>query len=516
MIGCDVFKKKLQLFLEGMLSDSEKSHMEGHKRECQDCSRLYDEEKAVDMILTDALLNDGIEFKSRRESVLKSIDKNRYKEKAGNKLWFYFRRNLAAYMTSVILVVICVFSYPAIAGIISPARTVPGDSTIKQEDSVSKDTQNKAPLIIREAEFPLPENVADSEAAGILNRAKDEDMGVDPWTIAYSGGGRVIFYNSPGLLAYSNEGGKGEYYGAVDLQKIGCNYRSGETITLIEPSPDGSSVVIWNWDVEALVNGNSNVYVYDLPGKKSKIFKRDDKADIVGAWSKSSQYYAFGDKLGKQMTIYDTKQDREMYASFNMGLLKQAFISDSGDVIAVSDKNYIIKNINNKYVTQELPISGEILGFTQSGGIAYFENGAVCEYQAGKGTVLKEIGSKFKLSNSYIFTGVRNMEHPMFSDGTYTILYDLDKSFYSYDFGSNSGEYVRFSEDSTKCFVTVDFMDAEVKTSNGKTARIKSDGSTSDVLVSSFFDNQSLIRITQKKGSTKLGDFVLVKGELIQ
>lgn len=508
MVNCNEFIKKLDDFIEGNVPEKVRLEMEEHILGCRDCSNLYTREKAVGMAMENAFLGSDIKFKSSRESILNSVNKNRYGKNAAKKMYFVFRKNISAYLICAVLIVACVFSYPYIREFIDTDRTTPGQDTQQQVNN-SGGIQ-KMSISIDEAYLPLPENTSNSQALSLLNKIKDRDMGSDRWTIVYSKDGKVIFYNAPGLLAYSNQGGKGEYYGAVDMEKIGCNYMSGETISLLEPSPNGNFVVIWNWDVEALVNGNTNIYIYDFAGNREKIIERKDKADIIGSWSSSSRYYAFGDRNGKYMNVYDGEKNSILEIPLNIGTLKQVFTCDNGDVIAISDKSYLVKNNGGSYNTQELPISGEILGFTKSLGIAYFQNGIVSEYKSGENTVLKEMGSTFKLAAPYKITGDRNMEHPVFSDGVSTIVYDMDKAFYTYSFGYNFDRYMIFSEDSKKCFATYDFKDADVITYDGKTAHIASDSSISGTLDCKFLDNNTLVRIMQKGNSTKLGDFALV------
>lgn len=368
--------------------------------------------------------------------------------------------------------------------------------------------------VYNEAELPQPQIINNVEAANILEKAKGMEMGFDQWSVCYSNNGRVIFYNSPGLLAYSVKDGDGSYYGAIDFKKIDCGYMTGETITMPEPSPDGNFVTIWNWDVYMLANGNSNVYIYNLQTNKAKVFSRDSMDNVVGSWSNSSQYYAYGDNGGKYINIYDTRQDKSYNIPFCKGPLKQVFVSDSGDVLASADKNYIIHSAYNGYSVEELPFEGELLGFTKSQGIVYFEGGSVYEYNSGVNTLINNMGDNFKLVNRCKFTGVRNMEHPVFSDNTTTIVYDMDKKFYSYSFGYNNYGFSSFSDDLKKCFVTNDFTNGIVITSDGETANIKSKNASYDVLDCTFLDNSSLIRVSWTENSTKLDDFALVKTQL--
>ncbi|MBK1812499.1 DUF4652 domain-containing protein [Clostridium sp. YIM B02505] len=94
---CDSFEKKLDLYVENQLQKEMKKLMDEHVTECENCRKLYEEEKELDEMLSKSLSFEDVDFKSSRAEIIKSIDKDRYKKGYKNNIKYHIIRNKNKY-----------------------------------------------------------------------------------------------------------------------------------------------------------------------------------------------------------------------------------------------------------------------------------------------------------------------------------------------------------------------------------------------------------------------------------
>ena len=111
-MNCNIFKKGLEDYVLGNISNDLKIALEKHMEGCESCRRLYEEEVKIDRDFKMVLSIDGIEFNSSRASIINSIDKNRYSKKTSNKILYNFKRYKNRYLSYAVAVIAMVVFIP--------------------------------------------------------------------------------------------------------------------------------------------------------------------------------------------------------------------------------------------------------------------------------------------------------------------------------------------------------------------------------------------------------------------
>jgi hypothetical protein len=104
-MNCNIFKKRLEEYVLGNISNDLRIALDKHMEECESCRRLYEEEIKIDTAFKTVLSIDGIEFSSSRTSIINSIDKNRYSKKKSNKMLYNFKKYKSRYLTYAVATV---------------------------------------------------------------------------------------------------------------------------------------------------------------------------------------------------------------------------------------------------------------------------------------------------------------------------------------------------------------------------------------------------------------------------
>lgn len=136
-MNCNTFRNRLSDYLENSMIFEMKQAMEKHLCECESCKRLYEEEKQLDEMLKEALKVDDIKFNSSRASIIKNIDKNRYKPSAANKVKFHLIKHKLKYTSYAAALTVILFSVPMIS------RLIGINSGIKNESIAFDTTEGK-------------------------------------------------------------------------------------------------------------------------------------------------------------------------------------------------------------------------------------------------------------------------------------------------------------------------------------------------------------------------------------
>ncbi len=114
MMNCDLFKNKILEYIHGTLSEDDDREMENHISSCESCRSLYEEELALEDAFTDVFSIDEIEFKSSKEAIMNSIDKNKYKNTINNKLHYSFKKHSKKYIGVAAALLIGIFMIPVV------------------------------------------------------------------------------------------------------------------------------------------------------------------------------------------------------------------------------------------------------------------------------------------------------------------------------------------------------------------------------------------------------------------
>lgn len=111
-MNCNIFKKGLDDYIQENISNDLKIALEKHMDECESCRRLYEEEVKIDRDFKMVLSIDGIKFNSSRNSIINSIDKNRYSKKTSNKMLYNFKKYKNRYLSYAVAVIAMIVFIP--------------------------------------------------------------------------------------------------------------------------------------------------------------------------------------------------------------------------------------------------------------------------------------------------------------------------------------------------------------------------------------------------------------------
>ena len=150
-MNCYSFKKKLDLYLEGELQKDIKASMDKHISQCEQCRKIYEEEKEIEELLSKALSFEKIDFKSSRNEIINAIDKDKYKKGYRGNVKFHFIKNKKLYVmaASFLLILIMIpFVKDYIVGLRSENQIAKSVSTDKDKSNTlttenNNNTSNK-------------------------------------------------------------------------------------------------------------------------------------------------------------------------------------------------------------------------------------------------------------------------------------------------------------------------------------------------------------------------------------
>lgn len=461
------YSKFIDEMLEGRLGEKKEMELRKHAKGCIECSSKLDAVEKEDMIFKHAL--ERFPFESQKEIIVEKAVSNG-KSLLTRMRMLQFRKVLLAISLILILA----------AALLIFKTSFNKDTPTVTDNSISEIIKSREGLI-----------------TNIIDDMKSESLGAVPWTVFYSGSGRIILYNYTYMLAYSNSKDGVGFYGALDLKKIDANHMQGSIYTVFSPSPDGNCVVIGNINSDDR-SSKSNMYFYDIIHDKNNVLSVENRLDITDSWSNSSRYYAFADRIqGDKITLYDAKDNSTDKIPLPGGPVKRIFVSDNGTILVDSDKKYILK-ASDSYKIGELNITGDIIGFNGED-FYYFDKGIIYKYNNGSPKEIRKPGSSFHLaavkSNYAIFT----------DDGTSWVFNTGTSDIYKFNIPYDSS--IKFSPDLTR-YLSSNSGGVKVTKLNGDTCGIDDTVSYFDY---SWLDNGNLVLVTQKNDSNMLGDFQILK-----
>ena len=525
MISCLTFKKRLYDFIYGTISEDIKKSMEVHVENCPNCQIIYEEELQNDKAFKDVINIRNVKFNSSRDEIIKNIDKNRYSKRFSNKLYHRIRRNIMVYAASAVLffgiLSGSLYFYDIYKNNLIKKTAIEDnygsienikDSVTKEESSPNIDSPKSSTI---ETEIPLPETSNIKEVQEVLDKTKKEPLGTSPWIFGYVDSNKIIFYNQSALLAYSYNGGKSKYYSGIDLDKIDAGYSQGSIHTYFNFSPKGDYVVINNGIGESdLQNNKYNMYLYSFKSGKMIVISNENKFFLKDTWSSNSNFYAFADKNGERIFIHDILSDTNMTIPFNKGDINSIFISDYGDIVIetsntingqMSSDKYLLRK-DNSYESEEYIIPGIIIGIRENS-VLYYNQDTIYELNSGKSSPVKKLGAGFNIEKL-------EKKYATFTDGIATYIYDYNKNFYKHNISYPQDYSIEFSPDLKKLMLLNHNNAKIIYPDNIENAMELGcyDNFSSNY---TWFGNNNLIRISQKYGSDKLGDFSLYKTNII-
>lgn len=270
---------------------------------------------------------------------------------------------------------------------------------------------------------------------------------------------RIILLKNLNLISFTNKNGKFIEDGVLDLKKISGEFDRENISFSIGPN---SKYVICN-----LLNTNDKIahmYLCDIENSSATLIGKQNCNYIIDNWSKNSQFYAYGDKDGDSINIFDLNTNETFKIPFHKGKVKDLFITNKGDLYIKSNKKYILRK-EKKYNILEANIPGIFLSAGENC-ILYFDGGTIYKYEQGQTEEIKKIGEDFVVVNT-------TFDKCILSDENQTIIYNsktntTNKYAFKYEYQNmvipnNSGD---------KCFIYSSRNNSRVLGSNGQYYRI--------------------------------------------
>ena len=500
MIDCSDFKENIDKYIENKLNQRLKDEMEEHIKTCKQCRKLYKLNKSFEDEVKRALSD--LKLDDISPEIMNNINLDRYKSNIFSRLNFYMKKNVKSIAcTAAALIIIISGAYYAKKCLIS------GNTSI---DKKLPQVVNKNPVEISyelsKTILPQPEKISRPDVRKILNSLNKKSPGVGPWRIGYSKNKKIIFTNYPALLAYSYDNGKGNYYDAIDLEKIGGNYYQGSIVTNFNFSPDGNYVIINNGCEEVDTKDAFKMYLYNFKSRKLKVIGTENYFKLSYSWSYSSNYYAYAEKKNGIVKIFNMETGTSSETKLNSGEINKLYVNDNGDaaINTTEGNNYMLYK-SKGYAPQKLNITGQVIGFDAYKNIIVYNEGNIERYNNGNITILKKLGKDFKL---FSFSS-----YSIFSNDKLTVAYDFKDTFSSFNFSySDDYQNIGISPDFKKYLLVNNKGQLVLFTSTGRYATLNYFDSNNLNMDFRWFDNDSIVIIRDKHDPiNSLMDYEILK-----
>ncbi|MBK5240838.1 DUF4652 domain-containing protein [Clostridium sp.] len=201
-MNCNIFKKRLEDYVLGNISNDLKIALENHMDGCESCRMMYEEESSIDSSFKMALAIEGIEFNSSRTNIINAIDKNRYSKKTSNKVLYNFKRYKNKYLSYAAAVIAMIAFIPMLLNnfyggsyksedaiqnkvAMYKAEERSGEGT-SMEESIQDITKEDNPpmefksIVVSTKELPtyemVWENSLDGKKSAVIDTMKEQDV----------------------------------------------------------------------------------------------------------------------------------------------------------------------------------------------------------------------------------------------------------------------------------------------------------------------------------------------------
>ncbi len=233
---------------------------------------------------------------------------------------------------------------------------------------------------------------------------------------------------------------------------LDANHIQGSVVTNFSFSPNGNYVIINNGLGENDPGWTAKMYLADVRKGSVKEIASVNYFNILNSWSSNSRYYAFADRNGTSITVFDVINGAENLVRYGQGRVKRISVTGKGDIVLESNSIFqLIKN--NGYRFKNLDIKGNILAVSGSG-MTYYDGKTVRYYNI-------DTSDNIALKNMPKGLGLRwvTREQAIFTteNGSTSVVYNVgDNSVYRYEYTYDSLPGLldwSFSPDSKHCVV---------------------------------------------------------------
>lgn len=504
-MNCSKFADNLMDYIENELGSIDSNEMLNHLESCDKCREIYERRMSTIHSFQQVLAFSGVNFSSKKQSILDDIDKNKYNITFKNKFKYGIIRNkkLIVTLAAASFVFMLLPKTLSIIGIdkINIKSGSAKSSSVNQE--AKKEAQDNLGMIEASKE---PSDATHENILKELEELKsDIPIKEIPWSIYYADKGNIIFANYTHLLVYNQF--SNEITNAIDLRDLGISGEIGEKSSFdIKVSPYGNYAVIGNTtpdkDKKLTANEKTPVYLLDFYNNRTMKLQDNNLLDVYVNWSMNSTWMVRYDTVEESVIAYDLENWKSYEAgNFKNQGIKDIFIGDEGSLSIYGKQKYVLKAPEYK---EKIQLQGKPIGFKGDRPLA-IENNTIYEYP-----------SKDKV----FFAGLKNFNEDDYfiQEGNKLIMSDY-KNHAILDLNSRS-----VSEDSVYTESSYFNWGVTLKqeSNNGSSVLIASNMSDkvinsiniSDTSLTSYpelIDSDNFIMVDIVKGAKNVGQFEILK-----
>ena len=359
-MSCEEFRDRLMEYIEEELSAIEMQEMEQHIKLCSHCRKAY--ERRVELICTfDEVINDeSITFNSRKNNIMSSIDKDKYKKPPVNKLKQIILNN-KKYMVQVAAAVLIIAIIPVVlknTGVIGGNGALGYKATSK--DGVVGKLENKAEankegapgeLVMEGDNLELGALSDDNLSARLSYLREDSSLKLKAWTLEYADSDYIVFSNYNNIVVYSQL-----HREVINLIKI-------DSIKTQEVSPQMKLKVSadGNYAFVGANTENGQILLLDLRDGRHIGVGSGSLEDIEISWSAASNWAAAYDEVNKQLLVYDILGNESLTLKDKLKEpMEKVYIGNEGSVVLQGKESYLLKAPD---YTQSTLLLGRAIGF---------------------------------------------------------------------------------------------------------------------------------------------------------
>lgn len=290
------------------------------------------------------------------------------------------------------------------------------------------------------------------EMVALLTGLKAESPGVTGWLVGFANSEKIVFYNHAYMLTYDIVNRR--FSSAFDLMAIDAGHIQGSIVTNFVFSPDGHYVIINNGLGEREPGWAAKMYLGDLETGSVREIKSANYFRITDSWSANSRYYAFADRSGTEITIYDTADGTNRSINFGQGEIDRIIVSGNGDIVVETESIFLLsRGKDGIYNVSEWGLQGNILTVTGFD-LVYYSGDAIRKYNfvTGADRAVRDMENGLMLSSV-------DREQAVFTsaDRSRSIIYNLsDGNLYEYGYSYESSPQLKswsFAPDSQYCLI---------------------------------------------------------------
>ncbi|GFP78379.1 hypothetical protein [Clostridium fungisolvens] len=325
-MDCQKFRNSVIDMLENQVSDVDKSSLEDHIRNCKDCKDYYDKMAHIKIGLFREIENDQIQYFSRKESIMNSIDLDKYNRKSTKTINF-IRINKDKFLISVL----------SIAAIMTLIVLIPSFSTYKFHNNATKANKSLAidkkdeaisnsyniksksdaltGLIIEDEDKTVNYIVKPIDAKTEMSRHQDQNT-----TLIELDKDKLVLYN--GDVVYSSLENNVQFYmkaNEFDLHNKNKYLLSSTKNFMLLPDSKHSNLYIVNIIKNRILKIN-----IDISG-----------ASINAVWSSNDVYLCL--QINKDIYLFNSDNEKISYVG-NENNYSINYVTDEGIIITSNNR----------------------------------------------------------------------------------------------------------------------------------------------------------------------------------